>query len=1066
MDDKRNGRKRSAASATPRKALQAGIVLEEDIHHTNNAFDAVTATAESYVQEQQARIQQRLPARLFHDADFRPVPSSIDGVHKADQTPKCRCSQPAVLAYSQRSGPNLDRPYYTCRNKRCNFFQWALSSKLMHWYRLGPHTGHVLVHHKRNRKDAAAGLIFSAQDLLQGKVGDCWFLSALAVVAERPDLIARLFDSNTTDTTLQHGIVQVRLFVDGFWKSIVLDNFLPCLIDADEEAQLGQAIQESLGGASFGLASLSQETSNTSESDPRALSEENRKILQDTHEFLENDRFRKQGPVGRTTRYSSIVPRRLERLVTSNDLAYSKAKRQQLWVPLLEKAYAKVHGCYKAISGGHIAEAFLDLTGAPTIVYDLESPSFQGCTFWYQLVSYRKRRLPMGCATSTSQAGIIGSHAYSILDVPEVRNVDVDFFRNELQAGTLGNVSGFTEFDGTVRLLQIRNPHGKGEWKGDYSDTSPVWERLVANRKCDYRGSAPSPELSRSMRNDGVFWIDYDSFLMGFSNVDVVLAFEGNHAKSFATNFPAKKSNHRCVRAFEVRLLEEQPGVPSQDHVELYVMGIQNNRRGSYHGRVDRKKSYKVSDMGILVGECRKKNIDAFELGENDTEDFGFQSVHGQMFGFRRNGHYRLSLDRKQNKRLVVMPISFGHPAATDKELSFALRFVADAPVVIRELPNVPRMDLVLQKLCFGPKNLSNATVGSGTYRNDAMQGTKRILLDDTTGKNKYGEPLFRVYQIDFLSNEGGTVFFYLCVNDEMLRRRDLGAMQVSLEVEATCRGMTCRTGEGLLQHEIIAKGKKFEAAWRRFNCQFHRESKSRLLLTLVQSGQDTEMGTAKCTRIGETCSNTSAKQDRLQQSKLHEYGVQVSPASLARASVDYEHLGVFNGVSFEGSGCNFPVSGDHDSNGFEYDLTNGLDVSQADLDLQRALEKSRFEVTHSQLPVATSTPRDDDLKRAIEASIRDSAPSISLVEETGNGHHGFSDDLEKAIQLSLGESKKSPASEFKGGPAANDVIDLSSPPCSPGRKRKAEIIEIVDIAPERNDTEVYRKTEESIHVE
>ena len=32
---------------------------------------------------------------------------------------------------------------------------------------------------------------FRAQDLTQGGVGDCWFMSALAVVADRHDLIAR-----------------------------------------------------------------------------------------------------------------------------------------------------------------------------------------------------------------------------------------------------------------------------------------------------------------------------------------------------------------------------------------------------------------------------------------------------------------------------------------------------------------------------------------------------------------------------------------------------------------------------------------------------------------------------------------------------------------------------------------------------------------------------------------------------------------------------------------------------------------------------------------------------------
>ena len=44
---------------------------------------------------------------------------------------------------------------------------------------------------------------FRASDLKQGGVGDCWFMSALAVVAERHDLIAKLFvetSRNDSDT--------------------------------------------------------------------------------------------------------------------------------------------------------------------------------------------------------------------------------------------------------------------------------------------------------------------------------------------------------------------------------------------------------------------------------------------------------------------------------------------------------------------------------------------------------------------------------------------------------------------------------------------------------------------------------------------------------------------------------------------------------------------------------------------------------------------------------------------------------------------------------------------------
>eukprot|EP00977_Amphora_coffeiformis_P026512 scaffold27444_cov84-Amphora_coffeaeformis.AAC.1 len=109
-----------------------------------------------------------------------------------------------------------------------------------------------------------------------------------------------------------------------------------------------------------------------------------------------------------------------------------------------------------------------------------------------------------------------------------------------------------------------------------------------------------------------------------------------------------------------------------KDTVEIYVMGIQKTRRGARSGRVDRKVSYKVCDFGVLVGE-------GYRSGGNGQPEF--TRVSGQMFGFNRNGHKRLVLDRKSLSSLVIMPISFGHPVATDKELPFVLRFVSDAPL-------------------------------------------------------------------------------------------------------------------------------------------------------------------------------------------------------------------------------------------------------------------------------------------------------------------------------------------------------------------------------------------------
>ena len=75
-------------------------------------------------------------------------------------------------------------------------------------------------------------------------------------------------------------------------------------------------------------------------------------------------------------------------------VAYTKAAGKQLWPSLVEKAYAKAHGCYHAISGGWVAEALFDMTGCPTETLWLNA---QGSAFkdgltpdvaWARLLSF------------------------------------------------------------------------------------------------------------------------------------------------------------------------------------------------------------------------------------------------------------------------------------------------------------------------------------------------------------------------------------------------------------------------------------------------------------------------------------------------------------------------------------------------------------------------------------------------------------------------------------------------------------------------------------------------------
>ncbi|CAI4223615.1 unnamed protein product [Auanema sp. JU1783] len=243
-----------------------------------------------------------------------------------------------------------------------------------------------------------------SSDIEQGSLGDCWLLSAMALIAERPDILDSVV---LTKVYNPYGVYQIRICVDGTWCVVTVDAFFPC----------------------------------------------------------------------RANR---------------NTLAFAVGRKNQLWVPLIEKAIAKRLGCYANIVGGRTIEGLSMLTGLPcqTLSLEVKEPGDDEY-LWAQLLSANEAGFILGCSCGSHAGevdtemyrakGLTPRHAYSILDLC----VEKQF-----------------------KLIRLRNPWGSFVWNGAFSDNWPCWDK-------------DSKERLLKEKIAGSFWMTFKDFMQHFDRVDL-----------------------------------------------------------------------------------------------------------------------------------------------------------------------------------------------------------------------------------------------------------------------------------------------------------------------------------------------------------------------------------------------------------------------------------------------------------------------------------------------------------------------------------------------------------------
>lgn len=231
-------------------------------------------------------------------------------------------------------------------------------------------------------------------DVEQGGLGNCYFLSVLSELANRPEIYDNIFiDKDKT----KNNCYRVKLMIRGIPKIVCVDDYFPATM--------------------------------------------------------------------------------------TNTFAFALSGPRELWVQVLEKAWAKINGSYASTIAGIPSESFACLSEAPCVSYihkkynvdDLWSILKKAKTMGYYLATNTKSN------PEAEKMGLVQGHAYSLTNLHEFKLPD-------------GKI---------LKLIQLRNPWGNFEWKGPFSDNSDSWNILPDLRK----------KVGLINKDDGIFFMDFDAFL-------------------------------------------------------------------------------------------------------------------------------------------------------------------------------------------------------------------------------------------------------------------------------------------------------------------------------------------------------------------------------------------------------------------------------------------------------------------------------------------------------------------------------------------------------------------------
>jgi hypothetical protein len=197
---------------------------------------------------------------------------------------------------------------------------------------------------------------------------------------------------------------------------------------------------------------------------------------------------------------------------------YARPNKNEIYVCILEKAWAKINGGYVNIIKGWMHQVLETFTGFPSESYN--HTKIRRDFLWSQINFAINHNCILSCSSTKNveSKGLVNSHAYTLIGTYMIKSK--------------GRI---------IKLVKLRNTWGFGEWNGDWSDKSPLWTEEEKS------------QVDFVKKDDGTFYMSYEDYFKHFIITDICYV----QYESYSKSFKIEGEDIRHGQVFNIYLEEE-----------------------------------------------------------------------------------------------------------------------------------------------------------------------------------------------------------------------------------------------------------------------------------------------------------------------------------------------------------------------------------------------------------------------------------------------------------------------------------------------------------------------------